>query len=91
MEHSILRHSQNKMGAIVQCVFIMHIMDVSNQDMGGDIHARYDSFASTNRDNDYVINEKNVISNQYGSVDNTVSNEQAQKDSGGLENDDPSA
>ena len=91
MDHPLLCHSLSKMGAIVQCVLIMHNMVVSDRVMGGDVHARYDQFASINCDNGYDINEQNVMKNQDGSVGNTVNNEQAQNNNVGLENTNPTS
>jgi hypothetical protein len=62
-------------------------MVVSDQVMGGDVHARYDRFASISSENYYDINEKNVMKNQNGSVNN----EQAQNNNVGLENANPAS
>jgi len=67
----------------------MQNMGVSDRVMGGDVHARCDSFASINHDNDYDINEQKVMNNQDGSVENTVNNKQTQNENVGLENANP--
>ena len=80
MEYPILCHSLSKMGTIVQCVLIIHNMSVSNWVMGGDVHARYDPFASINRENGYDINEQIMMNNQDGSDENTVNIDNASRE-----------
>ena len=48
--------------------------------MGGDLHARYDPFASINSDNGYDINEQIMMKNQDGCDENTVNNDKASRE-----------
>jgi hypothetical protein len=50
------------------------------------IHNRIETFANINFDNDYDINEQNVMKNQGDIVDITVINEQEKNDNFVLEN-----